>query len=50
MAGDFKPDGWPTVVPRLLTADVDGLVAFLRRTFDAQGEVNRGRPGRDASA
>ena len=44
MTADFKPDGWPTVVPRLLTADVEGLVAFLRQTFGAQGEAHPGRP------
>ena len=44
MTADFKPEGWPTVVPRLLTADVEGLVAFLRQTFGAQGEVHPGGP------
>jgi PhnB protein len=40
----FKPDGWPSVVPRVLTSDVEGAVAFLRSTFGAQGEVVSGRP------
>lgn len=40
----FKPNGWPSVVPRILTSDVPGLVAFLRSTFDAQGEVASGQP------
>lgn len=44
MNAPFKPAGWPDVVPRLLTMDVDGLVAFLRATFDARGEVVPGRP------
>lgn len=39
-----KPPGWPTVAPRVITADVEGLVAFLRRTFDAAGETHPGRP------
>ena len=41
---DFKPDGWPTVTPRLFTDDVAGLVGFLRSVFDAQGETRNGAP------
>ena len=44
MKAAFKPDGWPSVVPRLLTSDVHSLVAFLRSTFDARGDVVPGRP------
>jgi PhnB protein len=44
METHFKPSGWPTVVPRLLTSDVGGLVEFLRATFGARGEVMPGRP------
>ena len=39
-----KPPGWSTVTPRLITSDVDGLVAFLKAAFDAEGEVMAGRP------
>jgi PhnB protein len=41
---DFKPPGWPAVIPRLVTSDVEGVVAFLRSTFGAQGNVSPGRP------
>ena len=40
----FKPADWPTVIPRLFTADVEGLVAFLRTVFAATGDVHPGRP------
>jgi uncharacterized glyoxalase superfamily protein PhnB len=40
----FKPDGWPTVTPRLFTPDVAGLVAFLKDVFDAEGEPRAGGP------
>ncbi|HZZ89174.1 MAG TPA: VOC family protein [Caulobacteraceae bacterium] len=39
-----RPPGWPAVAPRIFTADVDGLVAFLRTTFDAACDVHPGRP------
>jgi hypothetical protein len=29
----FKPDGWPTVTPRIFTDDVAGLVGFLKIVF-----------------
>lgn len=40
----FRPDGWPTVVPRLFTNDVAGLVAFLKLTFGGRGEIRSGLP------
>jgi PhnB protein len=44
MAERYKPDGWPTVVPRLITDDVAGLAGFVRRVFAAEGEVHDERP------
>ncbi len=44
MKPDFKPEGWPAVVPRLVTSDFQGLVTFLRTTFGAEGEIPAGRP------
>jgi PhnB protein len=44
MVKQFKPDGWHSVTPRLLTPDVEGMVAFLRAVFDARGDLNAGRP------
>jgi uncharacterized glyoxalase superfamily protein PhnB len=34
----------PTIIPRLITPDVAGLVAFLKSVFGATGEVVEGRP------
>jgi len=38
------PDGWHSLTPRIATHDVAGLVAFLKRVFGANGEVEAGRP------
>lgn len=40
----YKPDGWPTIVPRLFAADVPGLVAFLKVVFGAEGDLQADRP------
>jgi PhnB protein len=40
----FKPDGRPTVLPRIVTGDVAGLVRFLEAVFDARGAVRGGAP------
>jgi uncharacterized glyoxalase superfamily protein PhnB len=40
----FKPDGWPTVTPRIVTSDVAGLVEFLKVVFEAHGEDRDGAP------
>lgn len=40
----FKPDGWPTVIPRIIVEDVSGMVDFLKSVFDAKGEVRAGIP------
>jgi PhnB protein len=40
----FKPDGWPTVTPRIFTDDVTGLVGFLKTVFGADGELHSGAP------
>jgi PhnB protein len=39
-----KPLGWSTITPRLITSDVQGLVAFLQNAFAAEGEEAVGRP------
>ena len=38
------PDGYHTLTTRLVVADVAAQVAFLRATFDAEGDVVAGRP------
>ncbi|MFC4526100.1 VOC family protein [Dyella halodurans] len=40
----FQPDGWPTVTPRIVTPDAEGLVTFIKTVFDARGELHPGRP------
>jgi len=40
----FKPDGWPTVTPRIFTGDVAGLVGFLKTVFGADGELRSEAP------
>lgn len=40
----FKPADRPTVVPRLFTKDVEGLVAFLKAAFGAKGRLLPDRP------
>jgi PhnB protein len=38
------PAGYHSVTPRMVVSDVAGEVAFLRATFDAEGEVHADRP------
>jgi uncharacterized glyoxalase superfamily protein PhnB len=38
------PPGFHSVTPRLVVADVEGQVEFLRAVFDANGEIPAGRP------
>jgi len=40
----FKPDGWPTVTPRIFSKDVPGLIDFLCLVFDAAGKSSPGAP------
>jgi hypothetical protein len=36
----YKPDGWTTISPRLMTRDVHGLVEFMKHVFGATGQVH----------
>jgi len=38
------PDGWHSVTPRVVVDDAAGLVEFLKRAFDATGELRVDRP------
>jgi PhnB protein len=38
------PNGWQTVTPRIVVADVEGLAGFIREVFEARGEVFADRP------
>ena len=40
----YKPKGRSTVIPRIITDDVDGLVRFIREVFGAKGDVQSGQP------
>ncbi len=38
------PDGYHSLTPRIVVTDLAAQVEFLRRTFDASGDVVDGRP------
>src|SRR4030095_13852881 len=38
------PEGWPTVIPRIVVHDAAGLVRFLRQGFGAGGEYRSDSP------
>ncbi len=40
----FKPEGWPSVLPRIITPYVAEQAAFITSVFGASGDVQAGRP------
>lgn len=40
----FKPKGRPYVIPRIVTADVPAVVAFVKQVLRAKGAVQQGAP------
>jgi PhnB protein len=40
----FKPDGWPTVNPRIITSEPDQLVGFVKAVFGGTGDFLVNRP------
>jgi PhnB protein len=40
----FTPKGWHTVTPRIVVADAEQFVGFLKQAFDATGEYQREMP------
>jgi uncharacterized glyoxalase superfamily protein PhnB len=44
ISGAYKPPGWPDVVSRIFTRDVEGLAAFLAHVFGAEGACHLGAP------
>jgi hypothetical protein len=38
------PEGWHTVTPRIVVADVPKLVMFLKHVFGASGDVHEDKP------
>jgi PhnB protein len=41
---NLVPPGWHTVTPRIVVEDPAGLVAFLKRVFDAKGDFEADAP------
>ncbi len=39
-----RPSGWPTVIPRVFTSQVEAVCLFLKNVFGASGEVRAGAP------
>jgi uncharacterized glyoxalase superfamily protein PhnB len=40
----FKPQSWPTVVPRIVVSESQELVEFIKHVFGATGEYQPDRP------
>ena len=40
----YKRPGWPSVIPRIFVADVEGLVTFIKTVLDAEGTYEPERP------
>jgi uncharacterized glyoxalase superfamily protein PhnB len=40
----FVPEGWPTLIPRIVVHDARGLVDFLTRVFAVTGAFEETRP------
>jgi len=43
-AMNIAPEGWPTVIPRIVANDAEQLVTFIRQVFGATGEYHSSRP------
>jgi uncharacterized glyoxalase superfamily protein PhnB len=44
MSDNFAPEGWHTVTPRIVAADANGLVAFVKDVFGAAGDYHENVP------
>lgn len=40
----FRPDGWPTVIPRIIVEDPQNLIAFIKEVFHGRGDFRPGLP------
>jgi uncharacterized glyoxalase superfamily protein PhnB len=40
----YQPDGWPTVIPRIVTTDVPGVVGFIKSVIGAEGDLRAEAP------
>ena len=41
---DFKPEGWPTVITRIVVPDAEEFVEFVKSVFQATGQYHPDRP------
>lgn len=41
---NYTPEGWPAVIPRIVTGQAEQLVQFIKGVFDATGEYLTERP------
>jgi PhnB protein len=41
---NYVPEGWPEVIPRIVSNEADRLVAFIKNVFDATGDYRSDRP------
>ena len=41
---DFAPEGWPTVIPRIVVRNARQLVEFIEQVFGATGEYRQALP------
>jgi hypothetical protein len=42
---NYKPAGWPAVLPRISVDDPEALVAFIKHVFGATGDFTPARHG-----
>jgi PhnB protein len=41
---DFKPEGWPTVIVRIVVPNAEEFVDFVKSVFQATGDYHPDRP------
>ncbi|MCI0616137.1 VOC family protein [bacterium] len=41
---NFVPEGWPVVIPRIVSSQAEQLVEFIKQVFGASGEYRTDRP------
>jgi PhnB protein len=41
---NYVPEGWPEVIPRIVSNEADRLVTFIKNVFDATGDYRPDRP------
>lgn len=44
MKRDFTPEGWPVVIPRIVSLQAEQLVQFIKDVFGATGDYLTERP------